>query len=282
MKAAFARALAVLARGDGDGPAPLDGFVDSLIQTFENCRVGLTPEALADPASVESFFVAIYEKELPRLRDAARLEETLLPESRRGETFDRVDTLVRTVVIPAYVRIAARFTEKERNDFYLAPEPWHGLERAGWTVLGILLGSFVVWAPFIPIWAREAILPFAVAGLLFPNIRRWLEIRRYEGEVNRLVARTDREIERVSLARMTAAGAFEDDRAASARPTFQPPAEIAVARPLDAPVDEAGDAELPPFPEAEPETATDTDTEAARRARAAAATRAGLVRPGGD
>lgn len=267
MKTALARALAVLARGDGDAPSPLDGFVDSLIQTFENCRVGLSSEILSDPAAVEGFFRGIYEKEIPRLHDAVRLDESLLPEGRRGEAFDRVDTLVRSVVIPAYVRIAARFTEKERNDFYLVPEPWHGAERAGWTAVGILLGAFVVWAPFIPIWAREAILPFAVAGLLFPNVRRWLEIRRYEGELNRLVARTDREIERGSLARMTAAGVFEGERPA---PT--------AGRTAVAAVEPAAGGEEPPFPEV---GEGDGEDEAARLARARNATATGAVRPGG-
>lgn len=110
---------------------------------------------------------------------------------------------MRKVVIPAYARLAARFTRRERNDFYLMPESLHGLERLGWAAAGVVLGAFVVWAPFIPLWAKEWILVFGIAGLVFPDIRRLLTLRRYECELNRLVGRADDEIWRHEMALLT-------------------------------------------------------------------------------
>jgi hypothetical protein len=78
-----------------------------------------------------------------------------------------------------------------------------------WGALGIALGSFVIWAPFIPIWSKEWVLPFTIAGLIFPNIRRFLMMRRYERELNQLVSRADREIARIDTAYLTSGDAIE-------------------------------------------------------------------------
>lgn len=185
-------------------PGPLDGFVDSLVQKLENCRAGLTDEALAKgPPEVEAWADALYAEEVPRLRDAIRLEEPHLTHEAREELFRKVDDLVRKVVVPGWVRLASRFTPRERNTFYALPEPFHGVERAAWAVLGMGLGFFVVWAPFIPIWSKEVVLPFVVGGIFFPEFRSWLSLRRYEQDLNVLVARADHEIARIDLAYLT-------------------------------------------------------------------------------
>jgi hypothetical protein len=217
----------------------LGGFVDSLLQMFENCRPGLTDEALrAGREGVERFFLDLYEKERGRLSETIQQQEQHLSTDKRRELFERVDERIRKVVVPAYVRVAARFTPRERNDFYLAPEPLHGLERLGFTVAGMAIGAFAVWAPFIPLWEKEWVLPFALAGLLFPNIRRFLSLRRYQAELNGLVTRTDNEIWRMDLAYLTddmsekvadAAGAglgAEEDARLRARLEGAPRAEV--------------------------------------------------------
>ena len=76
------------------------------------------------------------------------------------------------VLVPAYVRLAARYTLGERNDFYHSEPRLHGLERVAFASAGTLVGVFAVWAPFIPIWSKEWVLPFFVAGLLLPELRR--------------------------------------------------------------------------------------------------------------
>jgi hypothetical protein len=37
-------------------------------------------------------------------------------------------------------------------------------------------------------------------GLVFPNLRTWLALRRYERDLNKLVARADREVSRLDVA----------------------------------------------------------------------------------
>jgi hypothetical protein len=188
----------MLARGPSTEIRTLDGFVDSLLQSFENCRAGLSDALVgAQGEAPEAFFSGLYEKEIPRLRDVIRREESLLDSQSREAFFRKVDDLIRKVVIPAYVRLATRFTPRERNAFYLAPEPFHGLERFGWAVAGVAVGALVIFAPFIPLWSKEWIIPFMLAGLVFPNIRRFLVVRQYEAELNRVVARADAEIARI-------------------------------------------------------------------------------------
>ena len=188
----------MLARGPSTSVRALDGFVDSLLQSFENCRPGLNDHLLgAQGEAPEAFFTGLYEKEIPRLKDTIRREESLLDAPTWEAFFRKVDDLIRKVVIPAYVRLAVRFTPRERNAFYLAPEPFHGLERFGWAVAGVAVGALVILAPFIPLWSKEWIIPFMLAGLVFPNVRRFLIVRQYEAELNRVVARADDEIARI-------------------------------------------------------------------------------------
>jgi hypothetical protein len=196
---AFVRALT------GRRPAArmLDGFVDSLLQTFENCRPGLADEALGRLESVESFFSALYEREKDRLVALVDIEHPHLSEASRREMIDTIDSRIRDVLIPAYARIAARFTGRERNDFYLTKGPWHGAERIAFGVGGMALGAFVVWAPFLPLWADEWVAVFALGGLVFPEARRALAFRRYVSDVNGLVERTDDEIFRMDVALLT-------------------------------------------------------------------------------
>jgi hypothetical protein len=180
----------------------LNGFVDSLLQSFENHRAGLTDAILAGRGE-EAFFLALYGKEAPRLRETVRQQELALAEGARDAFFADVDEYVRRVVVPAYARLTGRFTRRERNDFYLVPEALHGVERLGWGVAGMLLGLFVVWAPFIPIWSKEWVLVFVVGGLVFPNLRRFFALRGYESALNELVAKADDEIWRKDLAYVT-------------------------------------------------------------------------------
>jgi hypothetical protein len=198
------RALRLLGTGGEHRGRMLGGFVDSLLQMFENCRAGLSDETLRKgPEGVERFFLDLYEKERGRLSETIQQQEQHLSVPDRRELFERVDERIHKVVLPAYVRLAARFTPRERNDFYLAPEPLHALERLGFTLAGMAIGAFAVWAPFIPLWQKEWVLAFALAGLVFPGIRRFLSLRRYQAELNALVTRTDNEIWRMDLAYLT-------------------------------------------------------------------------------
>lgn len=224
-----------LARLLGTETAPrrtLDGFVDSLLQTFENSRPGLTAGMLAE-GSAEGFFRDLYDKEVKRLREKVeRLSHLSLQE--REELFQRVDERIRKVVLPAYGRLALRFTPRERNDFFVTPEALHGLERVAWAALGLLLGAFVVWAPFIPLWSKEWVLVFGVGGLVFPSLRAYLAQRRYQSDLNDLVVRTDDEIWRLDLGYMTSAAVSEPVAPSELVEGLDPEAERLAARLEDA------------------------------------------------
>lgn len=183
----------------GAGLSPLGLFIDRLVQTFEDRRPGIADEAIESGESAcERFFLEVYGKESPRLQRLIQDMEHLAPDAREA-LFTEVDRLIRSVVIPAYLRLTVRFTPKERNDFYVVREGLHALERIGWGVAGMALGAFAVWAPFIPLWSKEWVLPFVITGLLFPNIRRYFAFRRYEKHLNELVARADREAARIDV-----------------------------------------------------------------------------------
>ncbi len=230
------RLLRLLSPGRPRDQRVLEGFVDSLLQTFENCRAGLTDEVLAGPEGpVATYFLDLYEKEAKRLPGVVELQCGHLSKHARLELLRKTDDLIRKVAIPGYVRLTHRFTRRERNDFYLTPDALHPVERVGWAVAGVALGSFVVWAPFIPLWSKEWVLVFALGGFVFPNVRKVLVMRRYASEVNGLVARVDDEIWRMDMGLMTDgettdldAGAA-DDRLEARLADVQAPAETASA-----------------------------------------------------
>ena len=182
------------------GVSSLASYLDSLIQAFENCRPGLTDAAIADPSVAADFFLGLYAKEAARLRETIAQVQTHLPQASLDAFFQEADGLIRQVVVPAYVRHCQRLTARERRDFFLAPEPWHLAERLGWTLAGAAVGGLVVWAPFIPLWSKEWVLPFMLGGLFFPEIRRYVANLRYEKELNKLVAKADAEIGRIEVA----------------------------------------------------------------------------------
>jgi hypothetical protein len=187
----------------------LGGFVDGLLQTFENCRAGLPDDRLAQRGeAVQDFFLGLYEKETTRLAEVVERDEAHLPPEKRRELRDTVDGLIRTVVVPAYARLATAFTRRERKDFYLVPHALQTVERVFWALAGTGLGFFVVWAPFIPVWSKQWVFLFFIGGLVFPEARRILALRRYQGELNRLVARTDEEIWRREMAYLTSGDAL--------------------------------------------------------------------------
>lgn len=69
---------------------------------------------------------------------------------------------VEQVLLPRYARLA-----HDQNALEQAPRlPFRGRDlynRLSWTLALFLVGVFVVWAPFIPIW--EKWIPFALAAL---------------------------------------------------------------------------------------------------------------------
>jgi hypothetical protein len=193
--------------GFGDEPPALGGFVDGLVQSFENCRQGLSDEAVAKGSTeAERFFLDLYEREIPRLREALGIHAPYLSRGNSEKLFGEIDTLMRRVVIPGYVREASPHTRRERRGFYLVAPQYRIFERIGWTAAGLALGGFIVAAPFIPLWSKEWMLLFMIAGFFFPSVRTLLTVRAYELGLNRLVDRADREIARLDAAYLSTVG----------------------------------------------------------------------------
>jgi hypothetical protein len=71
-------------------------------------------------------------------------------------------------VIPAYVRLAARFTPRERNAFISARSRSTASSCFGWAVAASSWAR-VVLAPFIALSRSDH--PLHAGGLVFPNIR---------------------------------------------------------------------------------------------------------------
>ncbi len=176
--------------------SPLGRFIDTLLQSFEDRRLGLKDQALTAEAA-EPFFASIHDQEGSRLRAALREADPHLSEEDRTALQTEVDEFVRRVLVPGYARLAAPFTGRERNDFFLARGATRAFERIACVGGGTLVGVLVVWAPFIPLWSKEWIWLFAIAGLFVPETRRYLAFRRYGREVNELSARSARELERL-------------------------------------------------------------------------------------
>ncbi len=178
--------------------------VDGLVQSFEDGREGISDKTLGGgEAAVEKHFLEIYEREAARIRDTVREQEPHLSQEALEALTGEIDGHLRKVLIPAYARLALKYTPKERNDFYHLKESLHGLERVTWGFLGIIVGLFVIWAPFIPIWSKEWVLPFMILGLIYPNLRRYLATNRYEKQINQLVDQTDRAFERMDKVYLT-------------------------------------------------------------------------------
>lgn len=188
------------------GPRALDGFVDSVVQSFENCRSGLSEEAIRR-GGAEAYFRARYDAERARLPDLVRQENPHLDEAARAVLVERVDRLVSDVVIPGYVRVAVQFTARERRDFYHAPPAFRLLERVGLALAGALVGWLVVKAPFIPLWSKEWVFPFFLSGLVYPELRRVFQVRRYGIDLDRLVADADAELGRIDVSYLLHPGA---------------------------------------------------------------------------
>jgi len=181
--------------------SPFGAFVDRLVQTFEDCRPGLSDHAVRQgEKAVEAYFLEVYERERARLLERVREQSAHLSLPAAEALYRELDRLIRAVVVPAYVRLAERITPRERNDFYLTRGPLHALERLAWGVAGIALGLLAIKASFIPLWSKEWVLPFMALGLVFPNLRSYLALRRFERELNRLVERLDREVARIDVA----------------------------------------------------------------------------------
>src|SRR5690349_4411235 len=93
----------------------LGKLIDELLQSFEDHRHGL-PDAVVQQgeAATASFFGEVYDREHKRVADAIAMYQPHLVDEARAAFVREVDSVVKTVVIPAYARLTTRFTARER------------------------------------------------------------------------------------------------------------------------------------------------------------------------
>jgi hypothetical protein len=89
--------------------------------------------------------------------------------------------------MPQYVIAAAEMNALELSKF----DVWRGgdpLARVAFGVGGLLLGSGMMFVPYVRMFEAVFAIGFAGTGLLFPEIKRWTHERRHTRTLNRLVA----------------------------------------------------------------------------------------------
>lgn len=85
---------------------------------------------------------------------------------------------VRRTVPARWQAIARDFTAREKKSFGL----WRGgdpLSRVAYLFGGLVVGGFILWAPFIPIWEKWFPFALALAAFFFPDIQTTWFRRRY-------------------------------------------------------------------------------------------------------
>lgn len=126
-----------------------------------------------------------------RLREIARkkLSEIRVSYEELGGTPGYWRTLEREVLetaLPQYIPAAIEQTRLEKTSYGL----WRRgdpVARAAFGLLGLLIGSLVIAAPFIPLWENAFAFLLAAGGLLYPEIRKGFCDSRHSRLLNRLI-----------------------------------------------------------------------------------------------
>ena len=89
--------------------------------------------------------------------------------------------------MPQYIKAAEQMNELERKSFGV----WREGDPAARTVFGIgglVVGGIVKALPFVPTLENIFVFALAVAGFLYPDLKRYTHERRHVRTLNRLVA----------------------------------------------------------------------------------------------
>lgn len=148
-----------------------------VVEHLERRRPGIVGSEAMVKAEVENALVPVRKE----------YEEYQLPAS----YFDALKEELAATLPARWRAVAGPFTRLEEAGFGL----WRGgdvVARLAYVGLGLVLGGFAVWAPFIPIW--EKWFPFAVAALAWflPDLQARWHKRRYARELGAIVSAIDR------------------------------------------------------------------------------------------
>lgn len=176
----------------------LGSLARDLLADLERLRPGLP-----DTGSADELLEALRPRAAVRLEELYRdhfaaAEEALSGGDAKADTDTGRLALYRReidqLLLPRYAVLAQRQNRSER-----APAtPMRGADlfnRAAYALIFLLIGLFVVWAPFIPIWDKW--IPFVLGGLAatfapaLPDLHRRLLLRRHQIQVLTLVIDLD-------------------------------------------------------------------------------------------
>lgn len=97
-----------------------------------------------------------------------------------------LETEVLETAMPQYVGAAREMNALEASKFDL----WRGgdpLARLGFGLSGLLLGSGMMFVPYVRMFEAVFAIGFTATGVFFPEIKRWTHERRHARILNRLV-----------------------------------------------------------------------------------------------
>lgn len=89
--------------------------------------------------------------------------------------------------LPQYITAAEKMNELERKSFGV----WRDGDPAARTIFGLgglIVGGFVKALPFIPTIENVFVFALAIAGFLYPDLKRYTHERRHVKLLNRLVS----------------------------------------------------------------------------------------------
>lgn len=113
-----------------------------------------------------------------------------------------LETEVMETALPQYTPAAREMNALERSKF----EVWRGgdpLARIAFALGGLLLGSMMVFVPYVRMFEAVFAIGLAATGLLYPEIKRWTHERRHSRALNRLVSDATRYQQNAKLHYMT-------------------------------------------------------------------------------
>lgn len=92
--------------------------------------------------------------------------------------YDSLRNEVRAIVPAEWRKVALPFTRHEAANFQL----WRGgdvVARLSYVFIALLVGSFIVWAPFIDFWEKWFPFALSVAAWWLPDVQVRFQKRRY-------------------------------------------------------------------------------------------------------
>jgi hypothetical protein len=162
------------------GPAhDLGDVLFAVLQECEHARRAFAPAEAAE-----------------RLREIARAKLDEIHESYEEcggtETYWRlVEREVLETALPQYIPAAVEQTRLEASnyDLWRKGDP---LARAAYGLLGLVIGSLIILAPWIPIFEDTFAFVLALAGFLYPEIRKTAFDYRHSRLLNRLIVQAEK------------------------------------------------------------------------------------------